>query len=140
MEERFEVQLVEMYYGVPIVEVRCKEPTLLNPETDVEIARAILAQPYPQLAVVVDYRNLTHASNYGPEEETELHQQEPFLALAERVVALVRYQAVSMTSLIHSMRVNMMLRHAMQSSFAPDLESAVRAARRAIDRARVPTT
>lgn len=139
MERSFEIQLAEMYYGVPILDVRCAKPTLLCPETEVELARAILALPYPQVAVVIDFRNLTHASGYGPEEEAALLQREPFPELQERVIAVVRYQAASMTSLIHSMRVNMMIRHSVSSSFAPDLDSAVRATRRAIDRSRVPT-
>lgn len=135
----FEIKLVEMYYGIPILDVRCREPVLLNEGTDRDLARALLDQPYPHFAAVIDYRNITHDPGYGPEEEATTRRKEPFVDLSSRAVTLVRFQAESMTSLVHSMRVNMLLRHAMSSRFAPDFDSAVRIARRAIDKFRVPT-
>jgi hypothetical protein len=135
----FEVKVVEMYYGIPILEASCREPLVLNNETDRDLARALIEQPYPHFAVVIDYRNITHDPGYGPEEEAKVRRKEPFVDLSSRIVTLVRFQAVSMTSLVHSMRVNMLLRHAMSSRFAPDFDAAVRIARRAIDKFRVPT-
>jgi len=139
MQGHFEIQLVEMYFGVPILEARCREPTLLVPETDVEMANALLEQAYPRFAVVLNFRNLSHGASYGPEEEAEVHRNEPFVALSKRLVAVVRYDAASLSSLVHAMRVNMMLRHSRATNFAPDFESAVRIARRAIDRSNVLT-
>ena len=140
MSNPFEIELVEVYYGVPILEVRCNEPTLLDRESDARLARALLEQPHERFAVIVDYRNISHATSYGPEQEAEAHQKEPFLEFGERVVAYVRFQAMSMTSLIHMMRANMALRRSNSFNVSPNYESAVRSVRRIIDRLEVKST
>lgn len=136
----FEIRLVEMYFGVPILEVTAREPTVLTPEVHAQMARQLLEQPYEQFAVLVDFRMMSYAADYGPEEEAQAFRSEPFVELTRRIIAIVRFRATSITSLIQGMRVSMLIRHSMKSSFAPDFDSAVRAARRAIDRMRVPAT
>ncbi len=140
VQNPFEIRLVEMYFGVPILEITAREPTVLTPEVHLQMARQLLELPYEHFALVIDFKNISHAADYGPEEEAQTFRSEPLAELARRAVAVVRFRATSITSLIQGMRVNMLIRHWMKSSFAPDFESAVRAARRAIDRMRVPTT
>lgn len=136
----FEIRLVEMYFGVPILEALAPEPTILTPEVNAQFARQLLEQPYERFAVVMDFRNVSYAASFGPDEEAQALRTEPFVEVARRAIAFVRFQASSMTSLVHGMRVNMLLQHFVRSHFAPDFESAVRAARRAIDRMEVPAT
>ena len=137
MQSHFEIQLVESYYGTPIVEVRCTEPTVLTEETAAELAGTLTAQPYPEFAVILSFRNLSFGQGFGPEEEADLRGREPFVALSKRIVATVRYDTSSLTSLIQGMRVNMLLRHSKVTNFAPDFDSALRIVRRAIDRTKV---
>ena len=136
----FELEVVEIYSGIPIVEARCKEPTIMTPETDVELAHILLEQTYPQFAVVLNCKNLSHGTGYTPEDEARVHQSEPFAELKKRAVAFIRFHSVSFTSMIQSMRANTLVRQSMSVNLAPDLDSAVRLARRAIDRSKVLST
>ena len=132
MVNAIQSELVETYCEVPILNVRFESATLLTPETDIDLATTLLELPFPKFAVLLDYTNLSHASSYGPKEETEAHRSSPFVKLKERVIILVRYQAGSFTSMIQSMRASTLLRDRVQSHFAPNCEAALRLARRAI--------
>ena len=132
-EQPFDIRLIETYTGVPIYLVAYREPTILTAEKEFAQTRALLDLPGDSLSVIVDYRNLSNASDYGPEEQAKVYGMPEHIRLKERVITFVRYQAVSFTSMIQTMRANMLMRSSAHSNFAPDLESALRYTRRAID-------
>ena len=139
MPEPVELKVIETYRNVPIIEVVYPRPTLLTAETHREQVRALLAHPSPRMAVIISYNNLTCSSQYGAREQAELYQSPEFQGLAERVVCILRYQARSLTTLVSTMSAHSLIQ-AGPSNFAPDLETAVRAARRAIEALRVDDT
>jgi hypothetical protein len=133
MPPAFEIHTSETHAGVPILEVRATQPTLLTAEKDLELARQLLELPHESFAVIVDYRNISNASDYGPDDQARTYKSAEFRELRDRAVAMVRYQAASFTSMIQSMRANMLIRSSLYSNFAPDFPTALRFARRAID-------
>ena len=135
MPTAFEIRTSETYEGIPILEVTAIEPTLLTAARDLELANQLLALPHDTFAIILNYRNISNASDYGPEEQAKIFRSAEFEDLRNRTVAMVRYHAVSFTSMIQSMKANMLLRASLHANFAPDLESALRFARRAIDHA-----
>jgi hypothetical protein len=136
----FDIRDVETYCEVPIFEVTFSAPTLLTAEKDLELIQALIDLPHPLIGVILNYRNLSHATDYGPEEQVNTYRTPLFQDLKRRLVAVVRYHAASFTSMIQTMRANMLIRSSLYSNFAPDFEAALRFVRRAIDQAteRVP--
>jgi hypothetical protein len=133
MPAAFEIRTSETYAGIPILEVKAASPILLTAAIDLDFARQLLALPHESFAVIVDYRNISSASDYTPEEQAKTHREAEFDELRGRAVAMVRYHAASFTSMIQSMRANMLVRSSLHSNFAPDFDAALRIARRAID-------
>jgi hypothetical protein len=131
----FDIKNVETYCDIPIFEVTFREPTLLTAEKDLEMVRALLALPDPRFGVILNYRNLSHATDYSPEDQVHTYRTPLFLELKKRLIAVVRYHAASFTSMIQTMRANMLIRSSLYSNFAPDFEAALRLVRRAIDQA-----
>lgn len=132
MPSPIHIELLETYRDIPIVELRYTEPTLLNLTSHEEQMQALLDLPYPRLAAVVSFENLSYASDYIPTNQARSFQSPLFQAFRERVVTLVRYQAGSLTSMIQTMSAHTLVR-AGASNFAPDLNTALRAVRRTID-------
>jgi len=131
-EHPFAVRLIETHAGIPIYEVAYREPTILTAEKELAQIRFLLELPAETFSVIMDYRNLSNASDYGPEEQAKIYSMPEHLRLKERALTFVRYQAVSFTSMIQTMRANMLMRSSATSNFAPDLDSALRFTRRAI--------
>lgn len=134
MPEELELRVIETYRDVPIVEVSYPEPTLLTAETHRRQIQAILDYPAPKLAVIISYDNMTCSTHYGAREQAELYGSPEFAELGRKVLCLFRYQVRSLTTLVSTMSAHALI-EAGPSNFAPDLESAVRAARRTIDAA-----
>jgi len=133
MPQEFEIKLVETYREIPIVEVEYLERTLLTAEKDLEQAQALVDLPHPVFAGLINYSNVSNASEYGPENQVEARRNGPLTELKSRLITLVPYQAASFATMIGTMRADMLLRQAVQSQFASDFNSALRIARRAID-------
>jgi hypothetical protein len=132
-EPSFDIRLIETYAGVPIYLVAYLKPTILTAEKDLAQTRALLDLSGDSFSVIIDYRNLSNACDYGPEEQAKVYATPEHVRLKERAITFVRYHAVSFTSMIQTMRANMLVRSSAVSNFAPDLESALRHTRRAID-------
>ena len=131
----FEIRLIETHAGIPIYVLAYLEPTILTAEKEFAQICALLEACGDSFSVIMDYRNLSNASDYGPEEQAKVYGTPEHLRLKERAVTFVRYQAVSFTSMIQTMRANMLMRSSANSNFAPDFDSALRFTRRAIDHA-----
>jgi hypothetical protein len=131
-----EIKLVETHQDVPIVELTYKEPTLLTAEVQKGHAQALLELPYPRFALIMSYHNLSISSSYTSEEQAAFFQSPTFKQLKERLVTFVRYHPGSLTSMIFTMSVYSSSAGD-SSNFVPDLRSAVRLARRGIDRSLV---
>lgn len=133
MPSAIQLQLLETFRGVAIVGGSYPERILFTPEVDQAQAFALLELPFPVFAVVLDQSNISNASGYGPEEEARTKLSPPFPELRRRLITLVRFRSSSFTSLIHSMRANLLLRGGLSACSAPDAAAAIRAARRAIE-------
>ena len=128
-----DIQVRETYRGIPVLEVSYDEPHLLTRESHTEQMRALVAYPAERIAVIVSYNNISCSHQYGPEEQARLYQEPEFDELHEKVLCLFRYHARSLTALVSTMSAHAIIQQG-ASNFAPDQDSAVRAARRAIDR------
>jgi hypothetical protein len=133
MDTPLDITHIETHGGIPIFELTYREPTILTAEKELAQTRALLELPHPSLAIIINYRNLSNASDYGPEEQAKVYCTPEYFQLKARVVTFVRYHAASFTSMIQTMRANMLVRSSVHSNFAPDLEAALRFTRRAID-------
>ena len=134
MPTPIKIEVLETYRDVPILEVTYTEPTLLTQSTEEEQVRVLLEQPYPRFAVIVSFANLSYAMDYSPQEQAKAYQSPLFQECMERAVTVLRYHAGSLTSMIQTMSAHTLVR-AGASNFAPDLDTALRAARRAVDNA-----
>ena len=132
-EPSFDIRPIETHAGVPIYLVAYRKPTILTAEKELAQIRALLELSGDNFSIIMDYRNLSNASDYGPEEQAKVYGTPEHIRLKERAITFVRYHAVSFTSMIQTMRANMLVRSSAVSNFAPDLESALRYTRRAID-------
>jgi hypothetical protein len=128
-----EIQVLEHYREVPIVQLAYPVPTLLTEEMHLTEVRCLSDLPFERFALIASFQNLSWSSEYGPQEMAQLHQSEEFRKLQARLVTVVRYHAGSLTSMIHTMSAYTMMRSG-SCNFAPDLESALRLVRRQIDR------
>lgn len=132
MAEALELQVVETYKNVPIIEVQYRQPTLLNEEAHRQQVLALLDHPAEHMAVIVSYNNISFSSSYGATEQADFYDSEDFLKLSERAICILRYHARSLTSLVETMSAHSVIATG-PSNFAPDLDTAVRAARRSIE-------
>ena len=132
MAQPIEIQVVETYKGIPILEVSHQQSTLLSAETHGEQLEALLRYPAERMAVIISYNNLTCSGQYGAKEQAKLYESEEFAELGTRAVCILRYHARSLTALVETMSAHALMA-AGPSNFAPDLETAVRAARRTIE-------
>ena len=132
MESSLEIEVLETYRQIPILHVQYSQPTFLNRETHEEQARVLLELPHERFAAIVSYQNLSIDPAYDAQEQAETFQSDTFQALRDRAVALVRYHSYSLTTMVHTMSAHMLLRGG-ASNFAPDVSTALKAARRAVD-------
>ena len=128
-----EIQVLEHYRGVPIVQLSYSEPTLLTQSAHREEVLTLLDLPFERFALIASFQNLSWSSEYGPQDMASFYQTEEFCSLNERLISVVRYHAGSLTSMIQTMSAYTMMRGG-SSNFAPDLDSALRVSRRAVDR------
>ncbi len=129
-----DIQVLEHYREIPIVQLSYNEPTLLTPEAHQAEVSSLSDLPFEKFALIASFQNLSWSSEYGPQEMSQFFQTEEFQKLQARLVTVVRYHAGSLTSMIQTMSAYTMMRGG-ASNFSPDLESALRISRRAIDRA-----
>jgi hypothetical protein len=128
-----EIELLETWAGVPIVEVRFTGPAVFDAETHRAQMAALLSYPAPRLAVIVNENLVSSSPLYGPEAQAATIGSVDGAALRSKLVCLFRYQATSFTSLVSTLQA-----HRLQEAgaiYAPDQYSAIRAARKTIDRA-----
>ena len=128
-----EIETIEVHREIPIVVVGFKAPAAISASLDRRIGLALLDLPHPAFVALVNHRNLSFADGYGPAEQAAALLASPFRDLAGRLIALVPFRPGSFTSLIQRMQAHLLARGAPYASFAPDLESAIRSARHAID-------
>ena len=126
------IRTIETFRDVPIIEVSYPETVLLTEDSHREQIRGILDLPHERMAVVISYHNISCSAQYSAEKQSEVYRSEEADELARRALCVIRYDARSVTALVTTMRAHAITQGA--SCFAPDLDSAVRAARRAIDR------
>lgn len=132
MPEALELKVVETYKNIPIIEVQYGKPTLLSVETHRQQVLALLDYPAEYMAVIVSYNNLSLSTQYGAQEQAEFYETEECVQLMKRALCILRYHALSLTSLVETMSAHALISSG-PSNFAPDLDTAVRAARRTIE-------
>ena len=128
-----EMGVLERYRELAIVHLSYPQPTLLTRALHEAEACALHELPEERFALISSFQNLSWSGEYGPEEMTGFYRGEEFGRLRERLVSVVRYHVGSLTSMIQTMSAYRML-HDSSSNFAPDLDSALRLCRRAVDR------
>jgi hypothetical protein len=133
MPQEFEIKLLEAYRDIPVVEFEYQERTLLTAEKDIEQAQALVNLPHALFAGLINYSNVSNASDYGPENQVEARRNGPFTEPKERLITLVPYHAASFATMIATMRADILLHQSVQSQFASDFNAALRIARRGID-------
>jgi hypothetical protein len=138
-EERHFLAVLELYREVPIYLLSYPRPTVFDRATHKAEIEAITALPDPRFALVINCQNLQSTEDYRPREQVEVHQSPAFLLLQKRLWAVARYNPGSLTSFIQSMVLHVYARQGVSAGFAPDLDSARGAVKRAIDgRLQVP--
>ena len=132
MSVQHEIEVVETYRGVPIVQLGYAGPTLLSQETHLQEVRTLLDLPFARFAILYQLENISYCPIYGPEEMAEFLRSETWAELLDRVIIGVRCGAGSLTSTVQIMSAHTLLRD-QSSNFAPDRDAALRTIRRSID-------
>lgn len=132
---RLQLSRVETHREVPIYQLEYSGPTVFNRQVHEEELQAMAAIREPRFAVVINCRNVSYSADYHPGQQAEVESSPLMKAVRERSVAVARYNPGSLTSLIRTMAAHAYARRGIASGFMPDLEAALRAARRGIDRA-----
>ncbi len=125
------LRLLETYRDIPIYHIGYETLAVLDRDHEEEEARAVASIPEPRFGLVICLRNLALSPAYTRDAQAEFHARPEMAKLRERIVASARYNSSSLSLMVRSMTAHLYLRQA--SGFVPDLESAVRAVRRAID-------
>lgn len=134
-----EIEVLETYCEVPIVELRYSQPTLLSRENHEREIRVLLDLPFPQFAVLIRFSNFSCCVDYGPAEMSDVLRGPLHASLRERCLAIVRYGTGSLTSMVQLMSAQTLLSdHG--NAFAADRSFALRMARHAVDSQRVSET
>ncbi|MEM7264237.1 MAG: hypothetical protein AAF488_19790 [Planctomycetota bacterium] len=126
------IREIEVYRDIPIVEFSYSEPMLLTAETHCEQLLTLLEYEAERFSVIVDYNNISCSNQYGPHDQVKIFELPQLADFEDRIISMSRYHARSLTALVSTMSAHSLLQQG-ASNFAPDLDTAVRAARRSID-------
>jgi hypothetical protein len=125
------LKLLEKYRDVEIYHLGFEARCILDRELEEEQAKAICAIPSERFGLVVCMHNIALCPSYGSAEQAQGCSTPEMQALRHRIVGTARYSPDSLSVMVRSMAAHLTLRQT--SGFAPDLDSALRAVRRAID-------